>query len=84
MWHRSEICRTGRAWLAGGFLGRIDADALTAACLGVITSTSDEEVGDLAGIAELPGLANALSATLCKARNADSVGDVRWRTRKSR
>src|SRR4051812_6547870 len=59
------------ARLAGGFLGEIETDALADACSGAITSTSHEELGDLVGIAELPGLAIALAATLRKAWNAD-------------
>jgi PD-(D/E)XK nuclease superfamily len=69
----TEVRSIGQAVarLAGGFLGEIETDALADACSGAITSTSHEELGDLVGIAELPGLAIALAATLRKAWNAD-------------
>jgi hypothetical protein len=69
----TEVRSVGQvaARLAGGSLAGIEANALAGACLGAITISSHEELGDLAGIAELPGLAIALAATLRKAWNAD-------------
>lgn len=57
--------------LAGGFSAGIDADTLAGAAAEVIGATSPEELGDLAAIADLPGLPARLAATLMKMWHAD-------------
>ena len=58
------------ARLAGGFLQPIDSDALMEAASAVIAETPHPDLGDLAEIADLPGLSGALAATLSKAWHA--------------
>ncbi len=52
--------------LAGGFLRMVDGDTLARLAAEAVTDTSAVELGDLARIAELPGLPAALAATLDK------------------
>lgn len=56
--------------LAGGFLRLVDGDTLARLAVEAVTDTPAAELGDLARIAELPGLPGALAATLDKAWQA--------------
>ena len=57
--------------LAGGFLTAIDADALAGAATEALSATPPSNLGDLASIADLPGLPATLASTLTKAWQAD-------------
>ena len=56
--------------LAGGFLRPVDGDTLTRLTTEAVAATPPEQLGDLAAIAELPGLPAALAGTLAKAWRA--------------
>jgi hypothetical protein len=72
-WHGVEIRSIEQvaARLAGGFLQPVDTDVLGDAAAAAIATLSAEELGDLYGIADLPGLPAALVATLSKVWLAD-------------
>ena len=71
-WHGTEIRSIDQvaARLAGGFLGVVDNDTLAEVARDVIRSASATDLGDLVGIADLPGLPSALAVTLNKAWRA--------------
>ncbi len=56
--------------LAGGFLRPVDGDTLARLAGEAVAAIPAVELGDLAGIAELPGLPAALGGTLGKAWRA--------------
>lgn len=56
--------------LAGGFLRCVDEDTLYRAATEAVRAATDEGLGDLCAIRNLPGLPSALAATLSKAWHA--------------
>ena len=72
-WHGVEIRTIDQVAvrLAGGFLKTIDGESLASATAEVIQATPKAALGDLASIADLPGLPTALASTLTKVWNAD-------------
>ncbi len=71
-WHGAEVRSIEQvaARLAGGFQVPVESDALAAAAGDAIRAASALDLGDLHGIADLPGLPSALAATLTKAWSA--------------
>jgi RecB family exonuclease len=71
-WNGTEIRSIEQvaARLAGGFLGPVESDTLAAAAGEAVREASALDLGDLHGIADLPGLPSALAATLTKAWSA--------------